>query len=451
MSKTISTSRRYFLRGLGTAIALPAMESLVPGAGIARAVENKSVSSLSKPLRMAYVYMPNGVIMDHWTPKSTGAKYQLPKTLAALAAVKEDFQILSGLAHDKANANGDGGGDHARANATFLTGCQARKTAGADIHLGKSVDQFAADVVGKFTRLPSLELSCDEARRAGSCDSGYSCSYQFNLSWRSDNSPVAPERNPRLVFDRLFSNQMRGENDKMRGQRDAFNKSILDYVREDTQRMAKHLGRSDKEKLDEYLTTVRELERRISGAEKYDAKVPDYDRPSDNTGSYENHLRVMFDLMALAFQTDTTRISTFLMAHDGSNRSFKEVGVSEGHHSLSHHQNNQGKKDQLQKIDQFYVTQFAYFLEKLKSIPEGDGTLLDNSMIVLGGGISDSNRHSHNNLPVILAGKGGGTLKTGRHVQMEQTPMTNLYLTMLENMGVSVDRIGDSSGLLKGV
>ncbi len=450
MSKS-SLSRRYFLRGLGTAIALPTMESLVPGAGIIRAAENKSVSALSKPIRMAFVYMPNGVIMDHWTPKSTGEKFDLPKTLSPLEAVRGDLQILTGLAHEKANANGDGGGDHARANATFLTGCQARKTAGADIHVGKSVDQMAADVMGQFTRLPSLELSCDEGRKAGSCDSGYSCSYQYNLAWKSETSPMTPERDPRLVFDRLFSNEMRGEVAEQRAKRDLYNKSILDFVREDTQRMSKYLGRSDRDKMDEYLTTIRELERQIEGAEKYAAKAPDYDRPSGIPKTYEEHIRVMFDIMSLAFQTDTTRISTFLMAHDGSNRSFNEVGVSDGHHGISHHQNNQEKKDKLQKIDQFYVTQFAYFLERMKSIPEGDGTLLDNCMIVLGGGISDGNRHQHTNLPVLLAGKGGGSLKTGRHVSIEQTPMTNLYLSMLETMGVDAKSIGDSTGKLRGL
>ena len=448
-----SISRRYFLRGLGTAIALPAMESVVPGAGVAKAQGTPGVSSFSKPLRMAYVYIPNGAIMEHWTPSDKGTDYTLPKTLEPLGAVKDEFQVVTGLAHEKANANGDGGGDHARANATFLTGCQARKTSGADIRIGKSVDQVAADVVGQFTRLPSLELSCSEARRAGSCDSGYSCSYQYNLSWKSENSPMTPERNPKLIFDRLFSNKMRGEVESQRGQRDFYNKSILDFVRDDTKRMTKYLGRTDKDKLDEYLTTIRELERRIAGAEKFAAKPPDYDRPSGIPGSYEEHLRVMFDLMTLAFQTDSTRIATFLTAHDGSNRSFKEVGVAEAHHGLSHHQNNQGKKDKIQKIDQFYVTQFAYFLEKMKATPDGnDGSsVLDNSMIVFGGGISDGNRHNHDNLPVILAGKGGGKLTPGRHNNIGYAPMTNLYLTMLDHMGVPTEKLGDSTGRLEGV
>jgi hypothetical protein len=395
------------------------------------------------PLRMAFVYSPNGKNMTHWRPEGEGSAYTLSRALKPLESHREDFSVISGLKLETANANGDGGGDHARANAAFLTGCQPRKTAGADIRAGVSVDQMAANHLGPLTKLPSLEISCDVARKAGNCDSGYSCAYQFNLAWKSESMPVTPERNPQSVFDRLF-----GTSD---AHRVAENRSILDFVMDDTRDLQRHLGRRDQEKLDEYLTSVRQIERRLSDTVQTTRQLPpDTRQPAGIPESYQDHIRLMYDMMALAFQTDSTRVASFLLAHDGSNRTFPEVGVNDAHHGFSHHQHSPEKLEMLAKVDEFYSAQFAYFLEKLKSIKEGSGTLLDHSMIVFGAGISDPDRHNHNDLPILLAGRGGGTLTPGRHIIMpDETPLTNLYLSMLGRMGVNAEKIGDSSGTLE--
>ncbi len=447
MSSHPALSRRRFLRGLGTCIALPAMESLVP-APVLRAAEKGA-----QPLRMAFIYTPNGKNMAHWKPKEDGAGYQLTRALKPLEKVRDDFMVISGLSHDKARAHGDGGGDHARANATFLTGCQARKTSGADIKVGVSVDQIAATQLGDLTRLPSLELSCDEPRKAGNCDSGYSCAYQFNLAWKSENVPLTPERDPKGVFDRLFGTGAQGEDAKARALRDAENRSVLDFVMDDAKSLQKMLGRRDQAKLDEYLTSLRQVEKRLADARDAAKKLPPgVRRPGGIPDSYAEHVRLMFDMLVLAFQTDTTRIGTFLLAHDGSNRSFPEIGVPDAHHGISHHQRNPDRLEGLAKIDEFYSAQFAYFLEKLKAVKEGSGSLLDQCMIVYGGGISDPDRHNHDDLPVILAGKGGGSIKTGRHLILPgEVPMTNLYLSMLDRMKVKAERIGDSTGKLEGL
>ncbi|MES2468656.1 MAG: DUF1552 domain-containing protein [Verrucomicrobiota bacterium] len=444
-------SRRRFLRGLGTLMALPALEATAPFA--ARAAAAKTGAAGSLPLRMAFVYTPNGKNMEHWTPGKDGSSYDLSPTLAPLKDLKSEFQVISGLKHEKARANGDGGGDHARANASFLTGVQARKTAGADIRNGISIDQVAANDIGQLTRLPSLELSCDEARRAGNCDSGYSCSYQFNLAWKSETTPLAPERDPKLAFERLFgSGGGSSEEDAARAKREFFNKSVLDFVMEDARSLQKHLGYTDKQKLDEYLSSVRDIERRLTSADQFSKSMPDYKKPTGIPESYQEHIRLMFDLQVLAFQTDTTRISTFLLAHDGSNRSFPEIGVPDAHHGISHHQRDAAKLEKIAKIDTYYSEQFAYFLQKLKSIKEGNGTLLDNCMIVFGSGISDPDRHNHDDLPVILAGGGGGTLKKGRHLRLrDDTPMCNLYLSMMDRMGVKTANFGDSTGKLDSI
>jgi hypothetical protein len=449
MSSLFSSSRRNFLRGFGTLIALPALEAFTP---VAKAISGAATPGMAggKPLRMAFIYSPNGKNMTHWRPQNDGAAYGITRALKPLEKLKADFQVISGLSHDKARANGDGGGDHARANATFLTGCQARKTSGADIKVGVSVDQLAADQIGHLTKLPSMELSCDEVRRAGNCDSGYSCSYQFNLAWKSESTPLSPERDPRLAFERLFGAENSSDAAQAKAKRDYFNKSILDFVQEDTKALQKHLGYTDQQKLDEYLTSVREIERRMTSGDKFKAsKRPEYKVPSGIPSSYKEHIRLMYDLMWLAFQTDSTRIATFMLAHDGSNRSFPEIGVPDAHHGISHHQRNPDRLEKLAKIDEFYSEQFAYFLDKLKSTKEGNGTLLDNSLIVFGGGISDPDRHNHDDLPVLLAGGGGGALRKGRHLKLkEDVPMTNMYLKMLEIMGVEAKHLGDSTGTL---
>ena len=314
------------------------------------------------------------------------------------------------------------------------------------------MDQIAADKVGKSTRLPSLELSCDKGRIAGECDSGYSCAYQFNLSWKTESTPMPPEVDPRLVFDRLFSNGLDGETEENRAKRDLYNKSILDFVSEDASRLKSKLGYTDRHKLDEYLTAVRELEQRIRQVEKFAATQPDFVKPTGIPKQFEQHLRLMYDMLALAFQSDSTRIATFITAHDGDDRPYPFIGVSDGHHTLSHHQNDPVKKERIAKINHFHVEQFAYFLNKLKSVKEGEGTLLDNCMIVYGGAIGDGNRHNHDDLPILLAGRGGGALNPGCHVKLgKETPMTNLYLSMLERMGVPAQRVGDSTGKLEDI
>jgi len=401
---------------------------------------------------MAFVYIPNGANMADWTPKTVGSEFELPYILEPLQPFQSHLQVLSGLAADKARPHGDGPGDHARASASFLTGCQARKTAGADIKAGVSADQIAAGKLGNLTRLPSLELGGDPGRPSGNCDSGYSCAYQFNLSWKTESTPMPPEVNPRLVFERLFSDGFSSEVPGDRAMRLRHRRSILDFVAEDAKRFKGNLGYTDRRKLDEYLTAVRDLELRIEHAELFKAAFPDYQKPEGIPRDNEQHIRLLFDLLALAFQTDTTRIATFLIAHDGSNRPYPAIGVAEGHHDLSHHGNDETKKQKIARINHFHATQFACFLEKLRSIQEGEGTLLDNCMIVYGGGIGDGNAHNHDNLPILLAGHGGGTLRPGRHVRLErETPMTNLYLSMLERMGVSAERIGDSTGKLENI
>src|SRR6266542_431532 len=446
MSKSWRIPRRTFLKGLGTALALPMLESMWPS--VSRAATGAASHPL--PKRMAFIYVPNGANMEDWTPKAVGADYELPMILEPLKAHQREILVLSGLAHDQGRPHGDGAGDHARASATFLTGCKARKTPGADIKVGISVDQMAAQKIGEQTRLPSLELGTDRARLADNCDSGYSCAYSFNISWKTESTPMPPEVDPRQVFDRLFSSGMEGETEENRAKRDLYNKSILDFVTEDARRLKSRLGYTDRHKLDEYLSAVSELEQRIQQAEKFAASQPDFARPTGVPKQYEQHLRLMYDLMALAFQSDTTRIATFITAHDGDDRPYPFIGVSDGHHTLSHHQNDQEKKEKIAKINHFHTEQFANFLNQLKSVKEGDGTLLDNCMIVYGGAIGDGNRHNHDNLPILMAGRGGGTLTPGRDLKLDkETPMTNLYLAMLDRMGVPAQRIGDSTGKLE--
>jgi hypothetical protein len=454
-NKALQVSRRNFLRGLGVCVALPALDSIVPVRALAAATRSPlATTSAGAPLRMAFLYVPNGVNKRMWKPTGTGADYELGKSLEPLAPFRDEFQIISKLDQKNGWAGADGAGDHARANATILTGARAKKTAGADIRVGISVDQIAAQHIGNLTRFPSLELSCDGVRRSGSCDSGYSCAYQFNLSWRSETTPVAPESNPRLVFERLFGSGKPGERQRNFDQRIAQQRSILDFVMDDAKSMQRQLGRNDQQKLDEYLTGVREIENRIQKAERF-RKLPDprAETPAGIPSDYEEHIRLMGDMLVLAFQTDSTRVATFLMAHDGSNRSFKDIGVSEGHHNLSHHQNNPETLEKIAKIDTFYARQFAHFLKRLRETKDRDGkSLLHNSMIVYCSGLGDGNAHSHNDLPFILAGRAGGAFTPGRHFDPgSNTPMNNLYVTMLNTMGVKVDSFGDSTGVLKGV
>jgi len=438
--------RRTFLRGLGTAIALPTLEAMMPARALA-------AGNAKFPTRMAFIYIPNGVIQEKWNVKGEGRDYQFSHILEPVAKHRDDLLVFSGLSHDKARANGDGAGDHARANATFLTGAQARKTSGADIKLGVSVDQIAAQKIGGQTRLSSLELSSDGVRLSGRCDSGYSCAYQFNLAWKNASTPMPPESNPKAVFDRLFAGGSKKEWDENKIRRERYRKSILDFALEDAKRLEKKLGYTDKRKLDEYLDSIRELEKRIEAMAKSNVELPDgFSVPAGKPRDFGAHVRLMSDMMALAFQTDSTRIASYLLAHDGDNRSYPHLGVRQGHHSISHHRNAKDKVGDLTKINRYHCTLFAHFLDRLKSIKEGDGTLLDHSMIVYGGAIGDGNRHTHHDLPVLLAGNANGAIETGRHVRYPtNTPMSNLFLNMLDIMGTPTDRLGDSTGRLKGL
>jgi hypothetical protein len=454
-----SLSRRHFLRGMGVSMAVPAFESLRAfGTGTAIAATTglpaAATTATGAPLRMAFVYVPNGVNLSCWWPKKEGTDFELNRTMQPLEPFRSRIQVIGGL--DQINATGgkDGPGDHARACTTFLTGVRAKKTSGADIHAGVSIDQVAARRIGHLTRFPSLELACDAARKSGNCDSGYSCAYQFNLSWASPTLPMAPEPNPRFAFERLFGAGSPGERGRNLRLRQEQQRSILDFVLDDARALQGQLGRRDQQKLAEYFTSVREIERRIQQAEQFrDAPEPDAETPAGIPATFLEHVQLMYDLLFLAFRTDSTRVATFLLAYESSNRTFPDIGITEGHHTLSHHQ---GKKETLEKIaqiDLWYVRQFARFLEKLDEAKDVDGnSLLHNSMIVYGSGNGDGNRHNHNNLPFMLAGRGGGSLAPGRYLKLKPQPMSNLYLSLLDRMGIpGVERHGDSTGRVAGI
>ncbi|MEM9015624.1 MAG: DUF1552 domain-containing protein [Verrucomicrobiota bacterium] len=444
-------NRRNFLRGIGAGIALPTFETFLPSKLSANEAVRMGVTESGMPLRTAFLYKPNGVNVSKWVCEGTGRDYKLNETHQPYAKFKEDFHLITRLEHENGTSGGDGGGDHARANASFLTGVRPRKTAGADIKLGVSVDQVIANHLSDQTRFSSLELSCDGVRKSGVCDSGYSCAYQFNLSWRSDTTPMTPESNPRHVFERLFGAGSAAERQQSFAARNEQQRSILDFVMEDARALNKQLGRNDQLKLDEYMTGVREIERRIEKSEKFGLPdAPEMEMPDGVPGSFQEHVRLMMDMLVLAFETDSTRVASFLLSHDGSNRSFKEIGVPDGHHTISHHRNDPVALAKLAKIDLFYSEQFAYFLQQMKSRKDADGkSLLHNSQVVWGGGLADPDRHRHNELPVIVAGQGGGTIKTGLHTDVGvDTPMSNLFLDMIHRVGIKEERFGDSTGQL---
>lgn len=432
-------SRRTVLRGLGAAVALPWLDAMA-----SRVLSAPAPAKI--PNRLAFLYVPNGINMAEWTPKGEGKSFELPYTLQPLAAVKDDLLVLTGLTADKARPHGDGGGDHARALAAFLTGCQPRKTDGADIKAGTSADQVAASRLGHLTRLASLEIGCDRGAMAGNCDSGYSCVYSSTMSWRSATMPLPKEVDPRLVYERLFGNGP----DRQRAQRDLRRKSVLDFVRDDAGTLRGKLGAGDQRKLDEYFTAIRDVEQRMARAGQMgEVKKPPMGQPSGIPPAYEEHIRLMCDLLVLAFQADITRVCTFVLANEGSNKPYPFAGVPEGHHDLSHHGNDPKKLAKIREINKFHVKQLAYLVTKLKSVREGDGTLLDHAMVAYGSGNSDGNRHNHDDLPIVVAGKAGGTLATGRHLRYpRETPLNNLWLSLLDRMDASVETLGDATGRL---
>jgi hypothetical protein len=443
MSKHWRISRRMLLKGLGAGLALPLFDAMAP-------TRLRASEAQQSPNRIAIVFVPNGVQMPDWTPQGEGRDYQLSPTLQTLAAQKNDFCVLSGLTQNWARAHGDGGGDHARSAATFLTGAHPYKTDGANLRAGISADQVAAEKLAHHTRLASLELGCEKGLQAGNCDSGYSCAYSANIAWRSPTTPMVKEVNPRLVFERLFGGDGASGSAEAQVRRQYYRQSVIDFVREDAQRLRGHLGQTDRGKLDEYLTAVRDIETRIERAEQFALQqLPAVDKPEGIPKDYVDHIRIMCDLLVLALQTDSTRVVTFMFGNEGSNRPYRFIDVPEGHHTLTHHSGDESKQAKVAKINRFHLEQFAYLLERMKSIAEGDGNLLDHSMVVYGSGIGDGNRHNHDDLPLLLAGRGCGTLEPGRHVRYaNETPLNNLWLALLDRMDAGVESLGDSTGRL---
>ena len=440
-------SRRTMLRGLGASLALPLLDGMVP------ALSAVAASPAAGPRRMAVIYTPNGMMMPNWTPRGEGTQFAFSPILEALAPYRDRLVVISGLADKYGWPQGDEGtGDHARAAATFLTGVHVKKTEGADIRGGVSMDQIAARALARDTQLASLELAIESVEFLGACDSGYSCAYANTIAWRSPTVPLPMENDPRAVFERLFGGSD-STDAAARVARVAKERSILDSVTERVRELERGLGPKDRVKMGEYLEAVRDVERRIQMAEAQSAReLPVVERPAGIPGTFEEHARLMFDLLLLAFQTDLTRVSTFMLGREVSGRAYPEIGVPDSHHPTSHHQNDPEKLNKLQKINTFHVKQFAYFLERMKSTPDGDGSLLDHACLLYGSGISDSNIHMHDNLPLVLAGGASGRLKGGRHLVFpKDTPVTNLFINMLDTIGVPAETIGDSTGQLVGL
>jgi hypothetical protein len=434
--------RRTFLQGVGATLALPLLDGMVPA--MAAVGDSKSAT------RLSFVYVPNGIIMDKWTPATEGAGFEMTPVLEQMGPHRDQMLVMSGLDCKHANPlPGEGGGDHERGSGAFLTGAHPKKTAGADIQAGTSVDQIAANELGKQTELASLELTLDFAEFVGGCDPGYSCAYTNTLCWRSPTTPMPMENNPRALFERLFGSSDTTDPAE-RLARIKKDRSILDAVTQDVNRLMTGLGTADRRKLAEYLDAVRDVERRIAKAEQASSQdLPTLARPVGIPATFEEHYQLMADLQVLAFQADKTRVITFLVAHEQSTRPYPEIGISDPHHPLTHHSGNQEKISKVIEINKYHAKMFSYYLEKMQAATDGDGTLLDHSMIVYGGSISDANVHKHEDLPILLVGGGNGRFKGGRHVRYpKDTPVANLFLTLLDNLGVRKESFGDSTGHL---
>jgi hypothetical protein len=436
-------ARRTFLRGVGTAVALPFLESMVPASGLA-------ATAASKPaMRLGFVYHPVGMIMDRWTPATEGADFEFTPTMQALEPFRERLVVLSGLAQVQGRALGDGPGDHAREGATWLTGVHPKRTE-SDVRAGISADQIAAKELGKQTQLASLELALEAPTLAGTCDQNYSCAYTNTVCWSSATTPLPMEPDPRAVFERLFGD---GDSTDPAARLARLNeeRSILDYVIGSIDRLETHLGPRDRSKLSDYLDAIRDIERRIQKAEQQNAstKLTLLERPGSIPEEFDDHAKLMMDLQVLAYQTDMTRVVTMMLGRAGSNRPYPSIGVPDGHHSVTHHMNDPVKIAKVAKIDTHLVTTFAYLLEKLRTTQDGEGSLLDHTMIVYGSSLSDANLHTHHDLPIVLVGGGVGQIKGGRHIRYpKETPLNNLFLNVLDRAGVRCDKFGDSSGEL---
>ena len=439
-------SRRTVLRGMGAAIALPFLDAMYP------AFAAPAIKKALAPNRIAFLYVPNGIVMEDWTPAgmALGANPipELPRISRALTPYKNDIVMVEKLTCDAGREHGDGAGDHARAGAAYLTAAHPRKTSGKDIKAGMSVDQLAAEMLDGKTRFGSLELGCEEGIQGGNCDNGYSCAYSNSISWRTQDTPNPPEIRPRAVFERLFGSV---DTEKDPGKRERFGeyrRSILDMALGEASVLKSSLGGADRRKLDEYLSAIRDVEKRIQSVERNNAvRVPVSAPAASVPDDFAEHSHLMFDLLTLAFQTDSSRVVTLLLALEQSPRNYPEIGITEGHHGLTHHSGDKAKIEKVTQINEYHVRQFTYLLDKLRSTPDGDGTLLDHSMITYGSGLADGNQHQHFNLPMVVAGRAGGTIKPGRYIRvMDETPIANLYVTLMGKMGLPVEKFGDSDG-----
>ena len=435
----ISIPRRRFLRAAGVTVALPFLDAMVPAV---------SRAATTPARRLSFVYIPNGVVMDKWTPATEGPGFELSPTLAPLQPFRDQVLVLSGLGHNQGNGLGDGGGDHSRATSTWLNGVHPKKTEGSDIQGGTTADQIAAREFGRFTQLASLELGIDSNHLVGNCENGYSCVYMNTISWRTPTTPNPPENNPRVVFERLFGE---GGTTAQRMAQMRKDRSIIDSVTEEIASLQKTLGLGDRSIVSDYMDSVRDVERRIQKTEEQSARIaePDLQRPVGIPETFDGHMDLMFDLQVLAFQADITRVTTFMVGRELSQRTYAQIGVPDPHHTTSHHQNHPAQIAKLEKIDIYHAKKFAQYLEKLKSTQDGDGNLLDHSAIVYGGGIGDGNLHNHIPLPVLVAGGGSGQIRAGRHLMYKEgTPVANLLLSLLDKAGIPADRLGDSTGRL---
>jgi hypothetical protein len=438
-------ARRTFLRGMGATLALPFLDSMIPALG------GRAHAAGAGIRRLAVAYVPNGIQMEKWTPAAAGGGFELTPTLEPLAPFHNRLTVVTGLTNRPAfPVTGEGTGDHVRASATFLTGVHPKKTEGPDIRAGVSMDQLAARELGRETQLASLELCVDSNELIGACEAGYSCAYANTLSWRNETTPLPMENQPRAIFERLFGDS----DDTTRAARLARireDRSVLDSLVAEVSRLKRDVGAADRGRLAQYLDAIRDIERRIQKAEQQsDIELPLVERPTGGIpATFKEHARMMFDMQVLAFQCDMTRVVTFLMSREVSPRTYTEIGISDPHHGLSHHQNNAVSMEKLARINRFHVEQLAYFLEKLQTTPDGDGTLLDRVTLLYGCGISNSNLHTHDDLPVLVAGGPAGAVR-GQHVRVEKdTPLTNLQLSLLSRIGVPIDTLGDSTGRVR--
>lgn len=430
--------RRTFLRGMGATVALPLLDAMIPAASAS------TLTAATPVKRLGFVFMPMGGDINRWTPEGSGKLGKLSSSLEPLESVKDKISVLTNLELGPAYP-----GTHATSNSAFLSAARAKQTESSDYFLGTTVDQIAAKNIGRATQLPSLEMSMDLMQTVGQCDNGYACVYQNNLSWADPTTPLPAEAHPRLIFETLFGDggtpAERRADIKKRG-------SLLDSVGSDLSRLKHKLGAADRSRIDEYLTAVREVERRIQQAEAdvRDNPLPDLDRPTGVPAAYADHARLMFELQLLAFQGDITRVTTFQLARETSNRTYPEIGVNDPHHPLSHHGNDPEKIARIAKINRFHVSLFAEFLEKMQDTPDGTGSLLDNSLFLYGSGMGNPNLHDHSNLPILVAGGAAGGMQGGRHIRYEEpTPLANLHLTLLDKAGVQLEKFGDSNGKLE--